>query len=54
MKKTGPQFEKISVTIGLSSDDEKEILSGLSQSDEIVVEGFQFLPKGLLNGAVAS
>ncbi len=54
VKKIGQRFEKKPVTVGLSSEDEKEIISGISTGDEVVVEGFQFLPKGLLNGAVAS
>lgn len=54
IKKVGQKYEKIYVEVGLISEDEKEIISGITAGDEIVVEGFQFLPKGLLNDRAAS
>jgi RND family efflux transporter MFP subunit len=47
IKKTGNKFEKVDIEIGAETDDEVQIVSGLSADDEVVIAGFEYLPKEL-------
>lgn len=49
IKKSGTQYEKVQVKTGIAGETEIEILEGLSVNDEVVIEGFQLLPKKLQN-----
>lgn len=50
VRKSGRNYEKVTVTLGVVTENETQILQGLSEGDQVIVEGFQFLPKELLNG----
>lgn len=47
IKKTGETFAKVRVIIGTVTDIESQVLEGLVEGDEVVVRGFQLLPKVL-------
>ena len=49
IKKTGKTYEKVTVTTGVETETEVEITSGLIVGDEVVIKGFQQLPKNLQN-----
>lgn len=47
IKKSGESYERITVKLGIEGETESEILEGLTEGDEIVIDGFQLLPKEL-------
>jgi RND family efflux transporter MFP subunit len=49
IKKVVDRYEKVQVKTGIATDSETEIIEGLTSGDEVVVRGFEFLPKELVN-----
>lgn len=50
VKKVGQKFVKQVIKSGIANETETQIVAGLAKDEEIVVKGFQFLPKNLKNG----
>jgi len=47
IQRTGNDFKKVNIQIGTETDTDTQILSGIATGDEIVIDGFEFLPKNL-------
>lgn len=47
VKKVGKKYEKTFVETGIDTEDDTEIKSGLSLGEQVVTDGFQYLPKNL-------
>lgn len=47
IKKVDGNYERVEVEVGAETDDEVQIVSGLSADDEVVTAGFEFLSKEL-------
>ena len=47
IKKVGKQYEKVTVKTGLSGASETQVFDGVTPGDQVVIKGFENLPKNL-------